>query len=145
MPSSVFDTVTFHPIIRQWFEARIGSSWRRWRPLTRRRIFGREIRCIAIMPPAKKSGDSDLLQAVSRHSDFPVLVETYRECLQDVFDLKALKTIIHGLAQKTVRLQVVDTSIPSPMAAGLLFKFVSIYLYEEDQSRQLRGRLRPTP
>ena len=52
--------------------------------------------------------------------------------------MKALKTIITDIHKKTIGLHVVDTSIPSPMAAGILFKFVSVYLYEEDQSRQSR-------
>ena len=54
----------------------------------------------------------------------------------DVFDLARLKTIIADLGNGHIHLQRVDTSIPSPMAAGILFKFVSVHLYEADQSRQ---------
>jgi ATP-dependent Lhr-like helicase len=79
---------------------------------------------------------SDLLQTVGKQTEFPVVIETYRECLQDVFDLSRLKTIIADLGKKHICLQRVDTSPPSPMAAGILFKFVSVHLYEMDQSRQ---------
>ena len=81
---------------------------------------------------------SDLLQVVSTQSDFPIIIETFRECLQDVFDVIALKRIIRALGNNTIRLDLVETSIPSPMAAGILFKFVSVHLYEEDQNRQTR-------
>ncbi len=79
---------------------------------------------------------SDLLQTVGKHTEFPVVIETYRECLQDIFDLAGLKTIIKNLGKGHIRLQQVDTSFPSPMAAGILFKFVSVHLYEMDQNRQ---------
>lgn len=80
---------------------------------------------------------SDLLQTVGRHTEFPVVIETFRECLQDVFDLSRLKAIIAELGKGHIHIQRVDTSLPSPMAAGILFKFISVHLYETDQSRQL--------
>ncbi len=79
---------------------------------------------------------ADLLQAVSRQSDFPVVMETYRECLQDIFDLGALKKIIAKILQGRIRLDIVPTAVPSPMAAGIVFKFVSVHLYEEDITRR---------
>ena len=84
---------------------------------------------------------SDLLQATANHKDFPVIIETYRECLQDVFDLAALKKIIGDIESGRIGYEFVNTSIPSPMAAGILFKFVSVYLYEEDHNRQPREDL----
>ena len=84
---------------------------------------------------------SDLLQAVSSYREFPVVVETYRECLQDVFDLAALKIIVGRIIRGQIRVDVVNTPAPSPMAAGILFKFVSVYLYEADQSRRPQAGL----
>jgi ATP-dependent Lhr-like helicase len=81
---------------------------------------------------------SDLLQATAKYQDFPVIIETYRECLQDVFDLAGLKRIIADIEKGRIGCQFVNTSNPSPMAAGLLFKFESVYLYEEDRHRQPR-------
>ena len=79
---------------------------------------------------------SDLLQATGEYKDFPVVIETYRECLQDVFDLDALKKTIRDIETGRIQIHFVTTSIPSPMAAGILFKFISVFLYEEDYSRQ---------
>jgi len=84
---------------------------------------------------------SDLLQATAKHQDFPVIIETYRECLQDVFDLAALKIIIADIESGRICCNFVNTSLPSPMAAGILFKFVSVYLYQEDHNRQPREGL----
>ena len=79
---------------------------------------------------------SDLLQTVGDHVDFPVIIETYRECLHDVFDLAALKTIIADLNNNHIRIDLIDTPLPSPMAASILFKFVSVHLYETEQIRK---------
>jgi len=79
---------------------------------------------------------SDLLQATGKYENFPVIIETYRECLQDVFDLSALKKIIGNIQSGRICPIFVNTSTPSPMAAGIIFKFVSVYLYEEDHNRQ---------
>jgi ATP-dependent Lhr-like helicase len=79
---------------------------------------------------------ADLLQAVGSHDEFPVMIETYRECLQDVFDLTALKKVVAGILAGRIRCTRINTAGPSPMATGILFKFVSVYLYETDQSRQ---------
>ncbi len=84
---------------------------------------------------------SDLLQATAKNKDFPVIIETYRECLQDVFDLAALKKIVADIENGRIGYQFVHTSIPSPMAAGILFKFVSVHLYEADHHRQPREGL----
>jgi ATP-dependent Lhr-like helicase len=78
---------------------------------------------------------SDLLQVTGKHNDFPVIIETYRECLQDVLDLGALKKVISQIDSGRILVEYVNTSIPSPMAAGILFKFVSVHLYEEDHHR----------
>ncbi|UCD82017.1 MAG: hypothetical protein JSW26_11495, partial [Desulfobacterales bacterium] len=79
---------------------------------------------------------SDLLQAVNSYQEFPVVVETLRECLQDVFDLNALKMVVGRITRGQTRVDFVHTPVPSPMASGILFKFVSVYLYEEDQRRR---------
>ncbi|UCF94251.1 MAG: hypothetical protein JSW39_08855, partial [Desulfobacterales bacterium] len=78
---------------------------------------------------------ADLLQAVRQYQDFPVIIETLRECLQDVFDLPSLKAVIAGLQRRRIRLHWIETPFPSPMAAGIWFKFVASNLYEPDQIR----------
>ncbi len=60
------------------------------------------------------------------------MLETYRECLQDVFDLPALKGILRGLTSRELDLVEVETPSASPMAASLLFDYVATYMYEDD-------------
>jgi ATP-dependent Lhr-like helicase len=74
----------------------------------------------------------DLLQVASRYGSFPMLLETYRECLRDQFDMASLAGLLRGIAQRTVRVTTVDTTTPSPFAASLLFGYVANYLYDGD-------------
>jgi ATP-dependent helicase Lhr and Lhr-like helicase len=73
-----------------------------------------------------------LLQVARRYADFPVVLETYRECLQDVFDLPALKSLLHSLRQRRIDLVEVETPGASPYASSLLFDYVATYMYEDD-------------
>ena len=78
---------------------------------------------------------ADLLQTVRSIPDFPILVETYRDCLQDVFDWPMLRQLLHKISAKEIELNFVRTSYPSPMASGLMFRFLSGHLYEYDRAR----------
>jgi len=60
------------------------------------------------------------------------VLETYRECLQDVFDLPALKQLQQGLRTRQINLVDVETASASPYAASLLFDYVANYMYEDD-------------
>jgi ATP-dependent Lhr-like helicase len=73
-----------------------------------------------------------LLQVARRYADFPVVLETYRECLQDVFDLPALKSLLESLRQRRIDLVEVETPSASPYASSLLFDYVATYMYEDD-------------
>jgi ATP-dependent helicase Lhr and Lhr-like helicase len=73
-----------------------------------------------------------LLQVARRYPAFPIVLETYRECLQDVFDLPALKRLLHGLRTRQIDLVDVETASASPYAASLLFDYVANYMYEDD-------------
>ena len=75
---------------------------------------------------------ADLLAVASKHGEFPILLETYRECLRDVFDLPALTEILAGIRSRTVRLVSVETASPSPFAASLAFAYVANFLYDGD-------------
>jgi ATP-dependent Lhr-like helicase len=74
----------------------------------------------------------DLLAVASRYPEFPMILEAYRECLQDEFDLPALAGILAELRQGEVRAVTVDTRVPSPFAASLLFGFVASFMYDGD-------------
>ena len=73
-----------------------------------------------------------LLQVARKYGSFPIVLETYRECLQDVFDLPALKRILQGLATRELDLVDVETPSASPFASSLLFDYVATYMYEDD-------------
>ncbi len=73
-----------------------------------------------------------LLQVARRYPAFPIVLETYRECLQDVFDLPALKRLLQGLRTRQIDLVDVETPSASPYAASLLFDYVANYMYEDD-------------
>ncbi|MEZ4328650.1 MAG: DEAD/DEAH box helicase [Polyangiales bacterium] len=75
---------------------------------------------------------ADLLGVAGDFGDFPIVLETYRECLRDVFDLPGLATLLRRLEQREVTLSVVDSVRPSPFARSLLFSWVGNYLYDDD-------------
>ncbi len=75
---------------------------------------------------------ADLLAVASRYGSFPVLLETYRECLRDFFDMPALVGTLADVRSRTVRVAVVDSETPSPFAASLLFSYVASFLYDGD-------------
>ena len=78
----------------------------------------------------KKS--QDLQAAAQRFERFPIILETYRECLQDVFDVPALKTLLNGLRDRSVTLHEVETHNASPFARSLVFQYIAAYLYDGD-------------
>ena len=73
-----------------------------------------------------------LLDVARRYPDFPIVLETVRECLQDVYDVPALTELMAGIAGRRVRLLEVETATPSPFAASLLFGYVGAFIYEGD-------------
>ncbi len=75
---------------------------------------------------------ADLLGVASRYGSFPILVETYRECLADVFDLPALRDVLGGIARREIRVHRVETPAATPMASSLLFDYVAAFMYEGD-------------
>ncbi|MDQ3305842.1 MAG: DEAD/DEAH box helicase, partial [Actinomycetota bacterium] len=75
---------------------------------------------------------ADLLRVASRYPSFPLLLETTRECLADVFDLPALKSVLGELRSGRARVVSVDTESASPFASSLLFGWVAVYMYEGD-------------
>ncbi|MDE3156584.1 MAG: DEAD/DEAH box helicase [Acidobacteriota bacterium] len=75
---------------------------------------------------------ADLLAVAAGFRTFPAVLETYRECLHDVFDLPALTDLLRRIERKTLRVAVVDAEKPSPFAASLLFNYVANYIYDGD-------------
>jgi ATP-dependent Lhr-like helicase len=109
-------------------------------------LFGarfRENAARALLIPRRRPGQrtplwqqrlkaQSLLEVARKYGSFPIVLETYRECLQDVFDLPALRGILRGLSTRQIDLVEVETPSASPMAASLLFDYVATYMYEDD-------------
>jgi len=74
----------------------------------------------------------DLLGVASRYPSFPLLLEAYRECLRDYFDMPALIEILSAIEQRQVRVHFVETRKPSPFASSLLFSYVANFVYDGD-------------
>ena len=103
----------------------------------------RENAARAVLLPRRRPGERtplwkqrqrshDLLRVAGKHPSFPILIETYRECLTEVFDLEALKSLMGQVRSREVRVVVADTERASPFASSLLFDFIGHYLYEGD-------------
>ena len=75
---------------------------------------------------------SQLLAAARTRRNFPLLLETARECLQDVYDLDALRDLMQRLRAGTIALAEATTETPSPFAENLLFGFVGSVMYQYD-------------
>lgn len=73
-----------------------------------------------------------LLEIARGYADFPILLETVRECLQDVYDLAALDRLMRRLNTGEVQISEVTTATPSPFATSLLFGYVAEFMYESD-------------
>src|SRR4029077_3283453 len=75
---------------------------------------------------------ADLLAVAAKYPTFPILLEASRECLQDVFDVPALRTVLADLRSRKIRMVSVDTQKASPFAQRLLFNWIAAYMYEGD-------------
>jgi len=74
----------------------------------------------------------ELLAVAREHADFPILIETARECLQDVYDLPALHQLMARIQNGSVAFAEITTEVPSPFAAPLLFGYVAEFIYATD-------------
>ncbi len=108
------------------FAAKFRESAARALLLPRRRADGRT----PLWQQRKRS--YDLLAVASRYPSFPILLEAYRECLRDVFDMPALMETLRAVGNRSLRVHTVDSRTPSPFASALLFSYVANYIYDGD-------------
>ena len=73
-----------------------------------------------------------LLEVAKKYGQFPIILETFRECLRDVLDVPGLLTLLNALARREISLVEVETASASPFASSLLFDYVATYMYEGD-------------
>jgi ATP-dependent Lhr-like helicase len=116
-------------------------------------VFGAHFRMNAsraLLLPAARGGKrtpfwlqrlkaKDLLALVRKFDDFPIVVETYRECLRDVLDLPHLEELLTNIESGRIELVPIESFTPSPIAASLLAQFEAIYQYEWDAPKAERA------
>ncbi len=73
-----------------------------------------------------------LLEVAKKYGEFPIILETYRECLRDVLDVPGLVELLTALHRRELTLVEVETATASPFASSLLFDYVATYMYEGD-------------
>ncbi|MEV4422465.1 DEAD/DEAH box helicase [Patulibacter sp. NPDC049589] len=73
-----------------------------------------------------------LLEVAQTFPDFPIILETYRECLRDVLDVPGLVDLLTKLQSREITIVEVETGTASPMASSLLFDYIATYMYEGD-------------
>lgn len=108
------------------FAAKFRESAARALLLPKRRADGRA----PLWQQRKRS--YDLLSVASRYPSFPILLEAYRECMRDVFDMPALMETLRLMVGRSLRVHTVDSRTPSPFASALLFSYVANYIYDGD-------------
>jgi ATP-dependent Lhr-like helicase len=80
----------------------------------------------------QRQRSAQLLEIASRYPAFPIVLETVRECLRDVFDVPALTALLRDIASRRIRVVEVETATPSPFGKSLLFRYVGAFMYEGD-------------
>jgi len=81
---------------------------------------------------AQRLKAQNLLAAVRRYPSFPIVLETYRQALSDVFDLPGLREVLRGVRSRAIRVHEAETPRASPFARSLVFAYVAAYIYEQD-------------
>lgn len=92
----------------------------RWRPGGRTPLWAQRLRA------------QNLLAVAREFPSFPIMLETYRSCLQDVFDLPSLVELLTDLRSRRVRVDEVETRHASPFARSLVFAYTAVFLYQGD-------------
>ena len=80
----------------------------------------------------QRQRSAHLLEVAANHASFPIVLETVRECLQDVYDVPALREVLAQIHDGSIRVHDVHTDAPSPFAQSLMFSYVAAFLYEGD-------------
>ncbi|MEU7768762.1 ATP-dependent helicase [Nocardia sp. NPDC049190] len=80
----------------------------------------------------QRQRSAQLLDVARKFPDFPILLETVRECLRDVYDLPSLRDLLSRVARRQIRLIEVATTTPSPFANALLFDYIGQFMYDGD-------------
>jgi ATP-dependent Lhr-like helicase len=85
----------------------------------------------------------DLLQVARRHPDFPIVAETFRECLRDHLDVPRLQQLLADIRDGRVEVVTRRAEAPCPFASSLLFAFTAAFMYQYDGVEPDAGRAAP--
>jgi ATP-dependent helicase Lhr and Lhr-like helicase len=80
----------------------------------------------------QRQRSAQLLSVAAKYEQFPVVLEAMRECLQDVYDLAGLRSLMSEVRSRKMRVVEVATQSPSPFARGMLFGYAGMFLYDAD-------------
>ncbi|MEO1175096.1 MAG: DEAD/DEAH box helicase, partial [Myxococcota bacterium] len=125
-PDEVESLITEHVGRSALFASMFRENAGRSLLLTRRSIDGRNPLW------AQRLKSKNLLGVVQRYPRFPIVLETYRQCLQDIFDLPGTVDLLRRIEDGRVRIEQIETQSPSPFASSLIYEHVSQFLYESD-------------
>jgi ATP-dependent helicase Lhr and Lhr-like helicase len=125
-PAEVTDLVLRELSASALFAAKFRESAARALLLPRRRAQGRA----PLWQQRKRA--HDLLLVAARYPSFPILLEAYRECMRDVFDMPALVETLDAIQKRALRVHIADTRTPSPFASSVLFSYAANYIYDGD-------------
>ncbi|MEE2755393.1 MAG: DEAD/DEAH box helicase [Myxococcota bacterium] len=97
----------------------------------------------ALLLPKKKPGGrtplwairrraASLLSVAARFNDFPIILETYRECLRDQFEIESLQDVLRKIENRHIKVVDIQSDTPSPFSTSLMFEYVANFMYEGD-------------
>jgi ATP-dependent Lhr-like helicase len=103
----------------------------------------REAAARALLLPRRRPGQraplwqqrkraADLMAVASRYESFPILLETYRECVSEALDLSAAAEVLRKIERGAIRVTTIESVKPSPFASALLFSYIANYIYDGD-------------
>ncbi len=79
-----------------------------------------------------------LQEAVSGYEDFPILLEAWRSCLQDEFDMDGLRQVLAEMEAGNISRSDAYTVLPSPFARTMSWAQVNSYVYMSDEPADSR-------
>jgi len=86
----------------------------------------------------------EMLEVVSEHGDFPLVLEAWRECLHDAFELDALRERLLEIADGVTTVRHLTTDAPSPFAEQVAWRQTNRLMYSDDRpAGDAASRLRP--
>ena len=81
----------------------------------------------------------DLLAIAKKFPDFPIVLESYRDALEDYMDMPGLERILGRIETGAIDVKFVASDVPSPIARSLEHNFIDFWMYQWDTPKAERG------